>query len=79
MITEPKKETALRRLHLALKRKFKGQAIKMTWAEMEALLNAAQTWEMNNIFGAYNDGYLDGESGLPNRTQIEIDESNTNL
>ena len=76
MQTETKKETALRRLHLALKRKFKGQAIKMTWAEMEALLNAAQTWEMNNIFGAYNDGYTDCKAGLPNRTKIEIDESN---
>ncbi len=70
MATETKKETALRRLHLALKRKFKGQAIKMTWAEMEALLNAAQTWEMNNIFGAYDECYTDCKEGLPNRTQI---------
>jgi hypothetical protein len=70
-----KKETALRRLHMTLKRRFKGQAIHMTWAEMEGLLNAVQTIEMNNIYGAYNDGYLDGESGLPNRTQIEADES----
>jgi len=78
-MTQEKKETAIRRLHLALKRKFKGQAIRMTWAEMEGLLNAVQTIEMNNIYNAYNDGYLDGESGLPNKMQIEADESNTNI
>lgn len=70
-MTQEKKETAIRRLHLTLKRRFKGQAIRMTWAEMEALLNAVQTIEMTHILNAYNDGYLDGESGLPNRTQIE--------
>ena len=78
-MTQEKKETAIRRLHLTLKRKFKGQAIRMTWAEMEGLLNAVQTIEMNHIYNAYNDGYLDGESGLPNKTQIEADESNTNI
>jgi len=78
-MTQEKKETAIRRLHLALKRKFKGQAIRMTWAEMEGLLNAVQTIEMNHIYNAYNDGYLHGESGLPNKTQIEADESNTNV
>jgi len=78
-MTQEKKETAIRRLHLALKRKFKGQAIRMTWAEMEGLLNAVQTIEMNHIYNAYNDGYLDGESGLPNKTQIEADESDTNV
>jgi len=77
-MTQEKKETAIRRLHLALKRKFKGQAIRMTWAEMEGLLNAVQTIEMNHIYNAYNDGYLDGESGLPNKTQIE-NESETNI
>lgn len=74
-----KKETAIRRLHLALKRRFKGQAIHMTWAEMEALLNKVQTIEMQNIFGAYNDGYRDCENGLPNQTEVEADESNTNI
>ena len=78
-MSQEKKETAIRRLHLTLKRKFKGQAIRMTWAEMEALLNAVQTIEMNHIYNAYNDGYLDGESGLPNKTQIEADESNINI
>lgn len=72
-----KKETAIRRLHLALKKRFQGQAIKMPWAEMEGFLNAAQTVEMNNIFGAYNEGYRDCENGLPNQT--ETDESNTNI
>ncbi|MFO0204060.1 MAG: hypothetical protein ACK528_13125 [Alphaproteobacteria bacterium] len=73
---EAKKETAIRRLHLTLKRKFKGQAIRMTWAEMEGLLNAVQTIEMNHIINAYNDGYTDCKAGLPNRAQ---DESNTNF
>ena len=70
-MTQEKKETAIRRLHLALKKRFKGHAIHMPWSEMEGFLNAAQTIEMNHIHNAYNDGYLDGESGLPNRTQIE--------
>jgi len=70
-MTQEKKETAMRRLHLALKKRFKGQAIHMPWPEMEGFLNAAQTIEMNHIHDAYNDGYKDGESGLPNRTQIE--------
>jgi len=78
-MTQEKKETAIRRLHLTLKRRFKGQAIRMTWAEMEGLLNAVQIIEMNHIHNAYNDGYLDGESGLPNKTQIEADESNNNI
>jgi hypothetical protein len=36
-----------------------------------------QTIEMNHIHDSYNDGYRDGETGQPNRTQQ--DESNTNL
>jgi hypothetical protein len=68
-MTQEKKETAIRRLHLTLKRKFKGQAIRMTWAEMEGLLNAVQTVELINMYDAYNNGYRDGQSGLPNRTQ----------
>jgi hypothetical protein len=76
-MTQEKKETAIRRLHLTLKRRFKGQAIKMTWAEMEGLLNAVQTIEMNHIHNSYNDGYRDGETGQPNKTQQ--DDSNTNV
>jgi len=77
-MTQEKKETAIRRLHLVLKRKFKGQAIRMTWAEMEGLLNAVQTIEMNHIHDSYNDGYTDCKAGLPNKTQIE-NESETNI
>jgi len=65
---QSKKETAIRRLHLALKKRFQGQAIKMPWAEMEGFLKAVETIELNNIHEAYNDGYRHGESGLPNAT-----------
>ena len=75
-MSDEKKETAIRRLHLALKKRFQGQAIKMPWAEMEGFLNAAQTVEMDNIFGAYNDGYTDCKAGLPNKSE---NESNTNV
>jgi hypothetical protein len=64
-----KKETAIRRLHLALKKRFQGQAIKMPWAEMEGFLKAVEGIELTNIHDAYNDGYRDAESGLPNKTQ----------
>jgi disulfide oxidoreductase YuzD len=76
-MTQEKKETAIRWLHLSLKRKFKGQAIRMTWAEMELLLNATQTIEMNHIYDSYNQGYKDCKAGLPNKTQQ--DESNTTV
>jgi hypothetical protein len=49
----------------------------MTWAEMEGLLNATQTIEMNHIHDSYNEGYTDCKAGLPNKTQQ--DESNTNI
>ena len=75
-MSEEKKETAIRRLHLTLKRKFKGQAICMTWAEMEMLLNAVQTIEMNNVINSYNEGYTDCKAGLPNKSE---NESNTNI
>jgi len=75
-MTQEKKETAIRRLHLTLKRKFKGQAIQMTWAQMEGLLAAAQTIEMNNLINSYNEGYTDCKAGLPNKSE---NESNTNL
>jgi hypothetical protein len=75
-MTQEKKETAIRRLHLVLKRKFKGQAIQMTWAQMEGLLAAAQTIEMNNLINSYNEGYTDCKAGLPNKSE---NESNTNI
>jgi hypothetical protein len=75
-MSQEKKETAIRRLHLTLKRKFKGQAIQMTWAQMEGLLAAAQTIEMNNLINSYNEGYTDCKAGLPNKSE---NESNTNI
>jgi hypothetical protein len=75
-MSQEKKETAIRRLHLTLKRKFKGQAIRMTWAQMEGLLAAAQTIEMNNLINSYNEGYTDCKAGLPNKSE---NESNTNI
>jgi hypothetical protein len=78
-MSEEKKETAIRRLHIALKKRFQGQAIKMPWAEMEGFLRAAETVEMTNIFSAYDDGYTDCENGIPNQTKVEADESNTKI
>jgi hypothetical protein len=74
---QTKKETAIRRLHLALKKRFQGQAINMPWAEMEGFLKAVETIEMNHIHDSYNQGYTDCKAGLPNKTQQ--DESNTNI
>jgi len=48
----------------------------MTWAQMEGLLAAAQTIEMNNLINSYNEGYTDCKAGLPNKSE---NESNTNL
>lgn len=64
-----KKETAIRRLHLALKKRFQGQAIKMPWAEMEGFLKAVEGIELTNIHDAYNDGYTDCKAGLPNKSE----------
>jgi hypothetical protein len=74
---QTKKETAIRRLHLALKKRFQGQAIKMPWSEMEGFLKAVETIEMNHIHDSYNQGYTDCKAGIPNKTQQ--DESNTDL
>jgi hypothetical protein len=76
-MSQHKIETAIRRLDIALKKRVKDEYINMPWEEMDRLLNSAQTIEMNNIIGAYNDGYKDCESGLPNQT--EQDDSNINL
>jgi hypothetical protein len=79
MKQEDKKETAIRRLSKALRKRFQGPSVNISWIEMDAFMMKAQTWEMENILNSYNDGYLHGESGLPNKTQIEADESNTNV
>lgn len=78
-MTQEKKETAIRRLSKALRKRFQGPSVNISWIELDAFMMKAQTWEMENILNSYNDGYLDGESGLPNKTQIEADESNTNV
>lgn len=78
-MSEKKKETAIRKLSKTLRRRFQGAAVHISWVELDAFLNIAQQNEMINIHDAYNDGYIHGESGLPNRTQIEADESNTDL
>jgi regulator of replication initiation timing len=73
-----KKETAIRRLNKALRKRFQGASINISWAEMENFyLKSAQMIEMNHIHDAYNEGYTDCKAGLPNRT--EQDESNTNI
>jgi hypothetical protein len=73
-----KKETAIRRLHKALRKRFQGASITISWSEMENFyLKSAQMIEMNHIHDSYNEGYADCKAGIPNRT-IQ-DESNTNL
>ena len=74
-----KKETSTRRLSKALRKRFQGASVNISWVELDAFLMKAQTWEMENIYGAYDEGYTDCKAGLPNRTKIEIDESNTNI
>lgn len=64
-----KKEIAIRRLHLALKKRFQGQTINMGWAEMEGFLKAVEKIELTNIHNAYNDGYQDAESRSSNKTK----------
>jgi hypothetical protein len=77
MEQQNKKETSLRRLSKALRKRFQGASVNISWVELDAFLMKAQAWEMENIFGAYNDGYTDCKAGLPNRT--EQDASNTNI
>lgn len=77
MATENKKETSTRRLSKALRKRFQGASVNISWVELDAFLMKAQAWEMENIFGSYNEGYTDCKAGLPNRT--EQDASNTNI
>ena len=71
-----KKETAMRRLSKALRKRFQGPSVNITWIELDAFMMKAQTWEMENILNSYNEGYTDCKAGLPNKSQ---DESETNL
>ena len=64
-----KKETAIRRLSKALRKRFQGPSVNITWIELDAFMMKAQTWEMENILNAYNEGYTDHKAGTPNRTQ----------
>ena len=73
MTTEAKKETAMRRLSKALRKRFQGPSVNITWIELDAFMMKAQTWEMENILNAYNEGYIDGETGQPNKAQNESD------
>ena len=75
-MSEEKKETALRRLSKALRKRFQGPSVNITWIELDAFMMKAQTWEMENILNSYNEGYTDHKAGLPNKSQ---DESETNL
>ena len=71
-----KKETAMRRLSKALRKRFQGPSVNITWIELDAFMMKAQTWEMENILNSYNEGYTDCKAGLQNKSQ---DESETNL
>jgi hypothetical protein len=70
-MSETKKETALRTLSKSLRKRFQGKTVNISWIELDAFMMKAQTREMENILNAYNEGYTDGETGQPNRTQIE--------
>ena len=76
MTTEAKKETAMRRLSKALRKRFQGPSVNITWIELDAFMMKAQTWEMENILNSYNEGYTDHKAGLPNKAE---NESNTNI
>ena len=68
-----KKETAMRRLSKALRKRFQGPSVNITWIELDAFMMKAQTWEMENILNSYNEGYTDSKAGLPNKAQNESD------
>ena len=76
MTTEAKKETAMRRLSKALRKRFQGPSVNISWIELDAFMMKAQTWEMENILNAYSEGYTDHKAGLPNKAE---NESNTNV
>jgi hypothetical protein len=75
-MTQEKKETAMRRLSKALRKRFQGPSVNISWIELDAFMMKAQTWEMENILNSYNEGYTDSKAGLPNKSE---NESNTNI
>jgi hypothetical protein len=70
-----KKETAMRRLSKALRKRFQGPSVNISWIELDAFMIKAQTWELENILNSYTEGYTDCKNGLPNKAE---NESNTN-
>jgi hypothetical protein len=71
-----KKETAMRRLSKALRKRFQGPSVNISWIELDAFMMKAQTWELENILNSYTEGYTDCKNGLPNKAE---NESNTNV
>jgi hypothetical protein len=70
-MTQEKKETAMRRLSKALRKRFQGPSVNISWIELDAFMMKAQTWEMENILNSYNEGYTDCKAGLPNKSENE--------
>jgi hypothetical protein len=75
-MTQEKKETAMRRLSKALRKRFQGPSVNISWIELDAFMMKAQTWELENILNSYTEGYTDCKNGLPNKAE---NESNTNV
>jgi hypothetical protein len=71
-----KKETAMRRLSKALRKRFQGPSVNISWIELDAFMMKAQTWELENLLNSYNEGYTDCKAGLQNKAE---NESNTNV
>jgi hypothetical protein len=75
-MTQEKKETAMRRLSKALRKRFQGSSVNISWIELDAFMMKAQTWELENLLNSYTEGYSDSKNGLPNKAE---NESNTNV
>ena len=70
-MSDQKKETAMRRLSKALRRRFQGLSVNISWIELDAFMMKAQMWEMENLINSYNEGYTDCKAGLPNKAENE--------
>jgi hypothetical protein len=66
-----KKETAMRRLSKALRKRFQGPSVNISWIELDSFMMKAQTWELENILNSYTEGYTDCKNGLPNKAENE--------
>jgi len=76
VMSEEKKETAIRTLSKSLRRRFQGASVNVSWVELDAFMMKAQAREMTNLINSYNEGYTDCKAGLPNKAE---NESNTNV